>query len=75
LTPASGRRTQTISPYATDALVFRTIAPTASLRTFVTIASAPLIAGDKRSYAFDLPDEASDLFLISRLDMTSDNQK
>ncbi|MFX8820832.1 hypothetical protein ABTM55_18865, partial [Acinetobacter baumannii] len=33
LTPAPGRRTQTISPYATDALVFRTIASTASLRT------------------------------------------
>ncbi|SDP29842.1 hypothetical protein SAMN05444050_6401 [Afipia sp. GAS231] len=31
------------------ALVFRTIASTASHRTFVTIASAPLIAGDGRS--------------------------
>ena len=49
LTPASGRQTQTISPYVTDALVFRTVASTASLRTFVTIASAPLIAGDGRS--------------------------
>ena len=32
-----------------SALVFRTIASTASLRTFVTIASAPLIAGDGRN--------------------------
>jgi hypothetical protein len=51
-----------------SALVFRTIASTASLRTFVTIASAPLIAGDGRSYAFDLPDGASDLFLREGLD-------
>jgi hypothetical protein len=41
----------------------------------VTIASAPLIAGDRRNYAFDLPDVASDLFLFSGLDMISGNQK
>ena len=73
LTPAPGRRTQTISPYATAAFVFAAIASTASHRTFVTIASAPLIAGDRRSYAFDLPDGASDLFFISGLDAISDN--
>jgi hypothetical protein len=49
LTPASGRQTQTISPYATAAFVFTAIASTASHRTFVTIASAPFIAGDGRS--------------------------
>ena len=49
LTPASGRRTQTISPYAKAALVSRSPASITSHRTFVTIASAPLIAGDGRS--------------------------
>ena len=54
-----------------SALVFRTIASTASHRTFVTIASAPLIAGDGRSYAFDLPDGSSDLFLREAMDRLS----
>src|ERR1700710_2494958 len=67
LTPASGRRTQTISPYARTTLVSRDPASTASHRTFVTIALAPLTAGDGRSYAFDLSDGASDLFLICGL--------
>jgi hypothetical protein len=57
-----------------SALVFRTIASTASLRTFVTIASAPLIAGDGQRFAFDLPDGASDLFLRGGLDVISENQ-
>src|ERR1700712_588793 len=46
LTPASGRRTQTISPYAKATLVSRSLASIASHRTVVTVASAPLIAGD-----------------------------
>src|SRR3954453_14222681 len=78
LTPASGRRTQTISPYARTTLVSRGLTSTASLRTFVTIASAPLIAGDGRIYASDLPDGARDLFSIlknSCLDTISDNRK
>ena len=58
-----------------SALVFRTIASTASHRTFVTIASAPLIAGDKRSYAVDLGCALSGIFSISGLDMISENQK
>ena len=56
------------------ALVSRSLASIASHRTVVTIASAPLIAGDGRSYAFDLPDGASTLFLISGLDKISENQ-
>ena len=41
LTPAPGRRTQSISPYAKAALVSRNPASTASHRTLVTIAIAP----------------------------------
>ena len=75
LTPASGRRTQTISPYATDALVFRTIASTAPCPVFATTADAPLVGQDGGSPTFDLPDGASDLFSIHGLDMISENQK
>ena len=35
----------------------------------VTIASAPLIAGDGRRYAFDLPDGATEIFLAEGLDI------
>jgi hypothetical protein len=41
LTPASGRRTQTISPYAKAALVFAALASTASHPALVTIAKRP----------------------------------
>src|SRR6195952_5419087 len=68
LTPASGRRTQTISPYATDALVFRTIASTAPCPAFATTADAPLVGQDGGSCAFDLPDGASGIFLREGLD-------
>jgi len=44
LTPAPGRRTQTISPYAKTTLVSRSLTSTASHRTVVTIAIAPLVA-------------------------------
>src|SRR6201747_929462 len=75
LTPASGRRTQTISPYASVALVSRGPASTTSHRAFVTIASAPLIAGDGRCFAFDFPDDSIEIFLVLRLDTISENQK
>ncbi len=42
LTPAPGRRTQTISPYARTALVFRSLASIAPCPTFATMANAPL---------------------------------
>ena len=58
-----------------SALVFRTIASTASHRTFVTIASAPLIAGDGRCYAVDLGSALSGIFFISGLDAISEHQK
>jgi hypothetical protein len=48
LTPAPGRQTLAISPYANVALVSRNIASIASHRTVVTIAIAPLVAVDKR---------------------------
>ena len=41
LTPASGRRTQSISPYANAALVSRDLASTAPCPTFATMADAP----------------------------------
>src|SRR5882757_7070397 len=68
LTPASGRRTQTISPYAKAALVSRNLASTAPCPSFATMANAPLVGQDGGSCAFDLPDEASDLFLAATLD-------
>jgi hypothetical protein len=68
LTPAPGRRTQTISPYATDALVSRTAASTAPCPSFATMANAPLVGQDGGSYGVDLPDGASDLFFARRLD-------
>ena len=68
LTPASGRRTLTISPYANVALVSRNTASIASHRTVVTIAIAPLVAVDGRSCAVDLPDAATGIFLIPGLD-------
>ena len=77
LTPASGRRTQSISPYARTRLHQKGHAGSSNARQslpcvhrisphVVTIASAPLIAGDGRSYAFDLPDEATDNIFIRR---------
>ena len=68
LTPASGRRTQTISPYATDALVFRTIASTAPCPAFATTADAPLVGQDGGSCAVDLPDVPTGIFLREGLD-------
>ena len=71
LTPAPGRRTQTISPYATDALVFRTIASTAPCPSFATMAHAPLAEQDGASFNSDLPDGATGIFLREGLDITS----
>jgi hypothetical protein len=39
------------------------------------MAYAPPVGQDGGSCAFDLPDEASDLFLVRGLDMISENQK
>src|SRR5258707_15632352 len=75
LTPASGRRTQTISPYAKAAIVSRNLASIAPCPAFATTADAPLVGQDGGSWAFDLPDGASDIFSIHRLDITSDNPK
>src|SRR5258708_37257320 len=63
LTPASGRRTLTILPYANVALVSRNIASTAPCPSFATMANAPLVGQDGGSYAVDLPDAATGIFL------------
>ena len=68
LTPASGRRTQSTSPYAQATLVSRCLCVHRISPHVVTIASAPLIAGDGRSYASDLPDGATEIFLFWGLD-------
>jgi hypothetical protein len=68
LTPASGRRTQTISPYAKITLVSRDLASTAPCPSFATMAYAPLVGQDGGSCAVDLPDGASDLFLREGMD-------
>jgi hypothetical protein len=72
LMPASARRTQTISPCATDALVLHTLASTAPCPMFATTADAPLERQDGGSHGLDLPDGASDLFLRSALDRFGD---
>ena len=59
LTPAPGRRTLTISPYANVALVSRNIASTATCPTSATMANAPLAGQDGGSHKVDLPDGAS----------------
>ena len=68
LTPASGRRTQSTSPYANAALVSRCLCVHRISPHVVTIASAPLIAGDGRVYASDLLDGATRIFLFRGLD-------
>ena len=68
LTPAPGRRTQTISPYARTALVSRDLTSTAPCPSFATMANAPLVGQDGGSFRFDLPDEASGIFLREGLD-------
>ena len=75
LTPAPGRRTQTISPYAGNPFVSRAAASTAPCPSFATMAYAPPVGQDGGSPKSDLPDGASDLFLIRGIDVISENQK
>ena len=69
LTPASGRRTQTISPYAAARSSRVPRRPSLPCPAFATTADAPLVGQDGASYGFDLPDVASDLFLSKGLDL------
>jgi hypothetical protein len=68
LTPAPGRRTRTISPYATAALVSAAFASTAPCPSFATMANAPLAGQDGGSPKSDLPDGASGIFFCEGLD-------
>jgi len=68
LTPAPRRQDHTTSPYASRAYVIARFASTASHRTFVTIAKRPSIGWDARSYAADLLDGGSGIFLACNLD-------
>ena len=68
LTPAPGRRTQTISPYVNATLVSRDLTSTAPCPSFATMAYAPLAGQDGASPKSDLPDVASEIFLRGGLD-------
>src|SRR5882724_6977254 len=68
LTPASGRRTQTISPYAKAALVSRDLTSTAPCPSFATMANAPLVGQDGVVGKVFLPDGESGIFLREGLD-------
>ena len=64
LTPAPGRRTQTISPYAAARSSRVLPRPPLPAPTSATMAYAPLVGQDGGSHKSDLPDGASDLFSI-----------
>ncbi len=79
LTPAPGRRTQTISPYARTrrrqkampgaaALVSRDLTSTAPCPSFATMAYAPLVGQDGGSFNSDLPDGATGIFSLPPID-------
>src|SRR3954451_24488085 len=74
LTPASGRRTQTISPYARTTLVSRCLTSTASLPRVCDDGLRPFGGTGLPDFYFGFSDIASSLFLICGLDIISDNQ-
>jgi hypothetical protein len=49
LTPAPGRQAHSTSPYASAALVSRSLTSTATCPSFATMANAPLVGQDARS--------------------------
>src|SRR3954465_15036232 len=66
LTPASGRRNHTTSPYASRPRSSRALpASTASRPTLMTLANAPLKGRDNDGYGSDLGPLASEIFGIS----------
>ena len=78
LTPASGRRTQTISPYAKAALVRRSISVHRISPRVRDDRERPSHRGRRAEYAFDLGRARSGIFSIrsnSRLDTISENPK
>jgi hypothetical protein len=68
LTPASGRRTQTISPYVKTTLVSRDLTSTAPCPSFATTADAPPVGQDGGSRKSDLRDGGSGIFFAEGLD-------
>jgi hypothetical protein len=75
LMPAPRHQDHTTSPYASGDTSLAPSASTASHRAFVTFASAPHPLQDGRSYAVDLGKNESGIFLICRIDMTSEYPK
>ena len=73
LTPAPGRRTQTISPYATAALVSRSLRVHRSLPHVRDDGQRPFSTGqDGGSFNSDLPDGATGIFSRRGIDIISD---
>src|SRR3954447_18271425 len=75
LTPASGRRTQTISPYARTTLVSRCLTSIASLPRVCDDGLRPLCGTGWLDFYFGFSDMASGLFFSVGLDIIYDNQK
>ena len=68
LTPAKGRQNHPASPSATDALVSRPAAATASRLTFVTIAKRPSCGSGTEGVNHVFPKNGSEMFLRRGLD-------
>jgi hypothetical protein len=75
LTPASGRQTQTISPYARTTLVSRCLTSIASLPRVCDDGLRPLCGTGWLDFYFGFSDMASGLFFSVWLDIIYDNQK
>src|ERR1700709_2101764 len=67
LTPAPGRRTRTISPYAKTPLVRRDLASTAPCPSFATMANAPLVGQDGGVLRLICPTGPAVYFRVSEL--------
>ena len=75
LTPAPGRRTRTISPYASAAFVFAALASTAPRPNVCDDGLRPSDGTGWQESYFGISEIASDLFLNHGLDKISANQK
>ena len=75
LTPAPRRPNHTTSPYASGAYVYRAICVHRISPRVRDVRERPSIGRDGRSYAADLPENESRIFLIVGVDKISEIQK
>jgi len=75
LTPAPRRPNHTTSPYASGAYVYRALSVHRIPPRVRDVRERPSSAVDARSYAADLGENESRIFLIGGIDTISDNQK